>query len=116
MDMNQCTNKIYSQHVSYIPQEGEDPEQAVVPQPCLSVVGRSTDTIVEAKLIIERKVVMTLPAKQAPLVLLAAFYAFNMHYTEGCLNFFKALDIIFLGGKKDKKRPKLNRFLADIEL
>ena len=73
MDMNQCTNKIYSQHVSYIPQEGEDPEQAVVPQPCLTVVGTSTDTIVEAKLIIERKVVIkTLPAKQAPLVLLAA--------------------------------------------
>ena len=99
MDTNQYTNKIYSQHLSYIPQEGEDPEQAIVPQPCLSVVGTSTDTIFEAKL--ERNVVIeTLPAEQAPLVLLAAFYAFNMHYT---------LDIIFLGGKKDKKRrPKLN--------
>ena len=81
------------------------------------VVGSSTDSITTVKLMIEKKVVVeSIPAKQALLVLLSSFYTFNMHYTEGCVNFYKALEVIFLKGKLDSKRVKLNRFLSSLDI
>ena len=98
-------------------QESQSADTAIVPQPCLLAVGSITDTIPTVKLVIERKVLIeSVPAKQALLVLLGAFYTFNMHYTDGCYNFYKALEIIFLNiPNKDLKRLKLNRFLATVD-
>ena len=50
-------------------------------------------------LIVEKKVLSKCSARLAPLALLGAFYAFNMHYTEGCANFYTLLEIFF------NKRP-----------
>ena len=43
-------------------------------------------------LIVEKKVLSKCSARLAPLALLGAFYAFNMHYTEGCANFYTLLE------------------------
>ena len=84
-----------------------------VPQPCLVVADAPIATV---HLVVERKVVALMPAKKATLVLLSAFYVFNMNYTEGCLNFYKALEVFFLKGKRDVKRLKLSNFLSDLDL
>ena len=85
-----------------------------VPQPCLVVAeGPLTAPIATVHLVVERKVVALMPAKKATL---SAFYVFNMNYTEGCLNFYKALEVFFLKGKRDVKRLKLSYFLSDLDL
>ncbi len=65
-------------------QEGESVEEAIlaVPtaQPCIIVQGQLVTELKEAILVIEKKFVTTFDPKEAPLLLLGAFYAFNMHY------------------------------------
>ena len=55
-------------------------------QPCIVVRG-TLNAIKDTVLVVERKVVTTFPPIDTPLVLLGAFYAYNMHYTEGCKNY-----------------------------
>ena len=77
-----------------------------VPQPCRLVEGKQGDAITTAHLGVERQMVTLLPATKGLLALLSSFYAFNMHYTEGCINFYTALEMIILK-KRDLKRIKL---------
>ncbi len=95
-------------------QDGETPKDVPFPQPCLWVVPSSTilGRINEVELVIEKEKIATIPAKKALLVLLSTFYAFNMEYTEGCSNFYTALEIIFFHSKRDPSKIKVNRLLA----
>ena len=63
-------------------------------QPCLIVRG-GDGNVKDCFLIVEKKVLSKCSARLAPLALLGAFYAFNMHYTEGCANFYTLLEIFF---------------------
>ena len=71
------------------------------------------DSTAEVKLVVEKKVIMTIPAKKARLVLLSTFYVFDMHYPEGCLNFNLALEQIFIKGKRDPAR--INSLISALE-
>ncbi len=52
--------------------------------------------------------IATLPANKALLVLLSTFYIYAFKkYTEGCLNFYQALEIISLGTKRDSSKIRL---------
>ena len=59
----------------------------------------------------KEKYQLYLAAKKALLVLLSTFYAFK-EYTEGCSNFYQALEIIFLSTKRDSSKIKVNRLMA----
>ena len=79
-------------------QDGENVKEVIraVPttQPCLVIKGK-LESIQDALLIIEKDAVTKPNPKDAPLILLSAFYTFNMHYTEGCKNFIVFLKLFF---------------------
>ena len=71
-------------------------ESIPTPQTCILAKGEVTGAIATAQLVVERKIVALITAKQALLLLLSSFYVFNMHYTEGCLNFYYFLETVVL--------------------
>ncbi len=64
-------------------------------QPCIIVRGQLVTEFKDAVLVIEKKFVTTFDPKEAPLLLLGAFYVFNMHYTEGCINLYTFFEVVF---------------------
>ena len=82
-------------------------------QPCIVVKG-TLNAIKDTVLVVERKAVTTFPPTDTPLVLLGAFYAYNMHYTEGCKNFYSFLEVVFLKCKKPTKKTRLTAILAKL--
>ncbi len=90
-------------------QDGETPKDVPFPQPCLWVASSTIQGRINEE---KKKKIATIPAKKALLVLLSTFYAFNMEYTEGCSNFYTALEIIFFHSKRDPSKIKVNRLLA----
>ena len=53
------------------------------------------------------KLVTPFPPKELPLVLVSAFYAYNMHYTEGFTNLYTFLEVVFFNHKKPAKKTNL---------
>ncbi len=100
-------------------QEGESVKDAVqvVPtaQPCIVVRG-GLQAIKDAVLVVERKAITTFPPKESPLVLLGAFYAYNMHYTEGRNNLplYTFFEVVFFKHKKPAKKTRLAAILAKL--
>ena len=64
---------------------------------------------------VERTAVATFPLKDLPLILVGAFYAYNMHYPEGCNNFYTFLEVAFLGRKKTAKKTRLSAIIAKLQ-
>ncbi len=95
--------------------EGDSLKDAVqdVPtaQPCIIIRG-SLGKVKDAVLVVERKIVSSFPPNETPLVLVGAFYAFNMHYTEGCKNFYSFLEVVFF---KCKLPPRLSALVAKLK-
>ena len=101
----------------FVAQEGDSIMEAVeaVPtaQPCIVVRGR-LDGIKDTVLVVERKAVTTFPPCEAPLLLLGAFYCYNMHYTEGCKNLYSFFEVVFLKRNKPSKKTRLTAILAKL--
>jgi len=65
----------------------------------------------DAFLVIQRKPFVTkLNPKQVIAALFAAFFVFNVHYTEGCTTFFNLLEVLFLDKKVPPRKPRLACF------
>ncbi len=64
--------------------------------------------------VVERKVITTFPPKESPLVLLGAFYAYNMHYMEGYNNLYTFFEVVFFKHKKPAKKTRLAAILAKL--
>ena len=94
----------------------DEVHNVLMPQPCIWARGGIKATIVEVKLVVEKRVITSVPARKALLLLLSTFYTFNMEYTERCSNFYKALEIIFLKAKRDTSRLKINRLLGALDI
>ena len=52
---------------------------------------------------------------EAPLALICALYVFNLHYTDGCANFYPLFEVLFLGRKVPPKRTELATFLVQVK-
>ena len=102
----------------FIAQEEESVRDAcsllLTAQPCIIIRGRIT-AVKEAILVVERIAVATCPPKDLPLLLVGAFYAYNMHYPEGCKNFYTFFEIVFLGRKKPAKKTRLSAIIAKLQ-
>ena len=76
----------------YILKEYESTQELLdtitINQPCIII--KENGKIIQAVLVEEREIICTFEPKEAGPVLLSAFYAFNMYYTEGCSNFYSA--------------------------
>lgn len=68
--------------------------------------------IQETVLVVDNQEITTFNPTNIALVLLSAFYAYNMHYTEGCTNFYSALETLFLRRKKPARKTRLSAFLS----
>lgn len=72
-------------------------DDIVINQPCsivkMNAEGRTTHG--QAVLIAERSILSKFNAQEVPVVLLSAFYAFSIHYPEGCSSFYTALEAMY---------------------
>ena len=57
-----------------------------ITQPCVIIKGSIERGVEKAVLLIEKEIIFMFGPNDIALVLLGAFYVFNMHYTEGCTN------------------------------
>ena len=85
-----------------------------VAQPSVIVKGKLSSNIKEAILVVEKKIICLFPAKDTTLLLISAFYVFNMHYTVGCTNLFSFFDVIFFKQKKPTKKTRLAAVIAKL--
>lgn len=83
-------------------------------QPCIVVRG-SLECIMDAFLVVEKKILTKVPAKELPLALLSAFYTFNMHYPQGCTNLYSFLECFFMSKKTLHRKTRLSSFIARVE-
>ena len=83
-------------------------------QPCVVVRG-SFEDVNDAFLVIEWRILCRVPPTEVPLALLAGFYTFNMHYPQGCTNFYTFFECLFLGKKIPHKKTRLSCMISRIE-
>ncbi|XP_065888850.1 uncharacterized protein [Dysidea avara] len=86
-------------------------KQLPMAQPCI-VVKRDEENKLQSALVVERSILCVVPPELAAIHLLGAFYIFYMHYTEGCSNFYAALESILLGCNKPGRKTRLAAFLG----
>ena len=75
-------------------------KNVTLPQPC--ILYQSTGdfhNISKVYLIIENSVYCQLPADEAPVALVSAFYVYSMEYTAGCSNLHNLLECLSMGKK-----------------
>ena len=66
-------------------------------------------------MIVEKQVLCKIPnITQAPLILLATFYVFNMEYTRGTSNVFIFLEYYFMGIRAPKEKTKVGNFVSQL--
>ena len=70
--------------------------------------------IKEAALFVNKKIITTFEPKNILIVLLSAYYSYNMHYTDGCVNFYTVLEVLFLKQKIDGKKARLGALVQRI--
>ena len=106
--------------ITYHIQESESVKEVLqqlpTAQPCVVVRGGFT-AIKEAILVVEKDIITTFPPpppKELPLMLLSAFYAYNMHYPEGCKNLYSFLEVVLLNRKKPSKQTRLSAVIAQL--
>ena len=60
--------------------------------------------------VIEKEITFTFDPKDVAMILLSAFYVFTMHYnyTEGCTNFYSALEALLLNQKTPNRKTCSN--------
>ena len=79
-------------------------------QPCIIMKGTLGDGIREASLVVQNQIITTFEPKNIVTVLLSAFCAYNMFYTNGCVDVYTALEVLFL--KQRYPSPKRTRLAA----
>lgn len=65
-------------------------------------------------LCIDRQLITEVSMENSVLLLLSAFYVFNICYPKGCNNVFSFLEFIFFGVNIDKLAPSVKQFFTYI--
>ncbi len=106
------TQPQYQRMIFHSMQEGKSVKETILAVLYCSAMHYCAETAEEAVWVIEKKLVTTFNPKEAPLLLLGAFYTFSMHYTEGCSNFYTLFEAVFLTKKKPSKMTRLSGIIA----
>ena len=81
---------------------------AIIPHPCVLIRGSMSDPK-DAFLVIEKSIICKITnCKWIPLLLLASYYIFNIHYPTGLVNFYTFMECIILQFKPSKDRTRIN--------
>ena len=85
------------------------------PAPTLIVTGHLCTDIKEVTVNAEKLKLFSTTALEAPLSLLAAYYAYNMSYPKGLQTFYTFLEYVILDKQPTKKMPSnLETFITYI--
>ena len=87
----------------------EDASKVQLPTPTLLV---QNTVSAHVHLVVERQVLCSVPIKEAPLALLAAYYTFNMEYPKGIKKCLGTLEILLLDIIPSKIDPKISAVLS----
>ena len=87
---------------------------AIIPHPCVLIRGSMSDPK-DAFLVIEKSIICKITnCKWIPLLLLASYYIFNIHYPTGLVNFYTFMECIILQFKPSKDRTRINNLLIQL--
>ena len=79
------------------------------------IVKEKLDRQVEVFLACEKTLITDVKGLEAPYILLAAFYAFNMVYPKGTTSFYTLLEILLLGMKPKKIPSIVSKILVSLK-
>ena len=66
----------------------------------------------QAFLTVDKQVIMEMDIKDVPLVLMSAFFVYNIHYPSGCSNFYTFMEVFTLGFALDNASPTVKHVVA----
>ena len=85
-------------------------------EPSLLALGEK-NSVKEIYLVAEKSVICKVKhIQEAPLVLLSAFYSYNMFYPKGTENFYAFLEYIILDKKPTKMTANLSHFITTLSI
>lgn len=82
--------------------------------PYALIVGSWEDAS-QAFLVVDKQVVMEIDVEDIPIVLMSAFFVFNIHYPSGCANFYMFMEVYTLGFASDNATPTVKHLVASLE-
>ena len=85
------------------------------PQPYLFGIG----TLAEPEqyfLVIDCIIIGEVKVEQLPLILLAAYFVFNICYVKGCSNMFSFLEVLLCKSSLDKATASVNHFITSLHM
>ena len=81
-------------------------------QPYILVIGEP-DSYTQCFLVTDGQIVFEIEKVQnIPLILLAAYFAFNIQYPDGCKNFYAFLEVVFLNVASSKVAASVKHVLS----
>ena len=63
---------------------------------------------------VDKEIVMDVCVDDIPLILMSAFFIFNIHYPVGCTNFYTFLEAFTLGFSLEKASPTVKHLVASL--
>jgi hypothetical protein len=63
-------------------------------------------------LVVDQQVIMEVKTSDIPLVLMSAFFIFNIHYPQGCTNLYSFMEVFALGFSSAKASPTVKHVMA----
>jgi len=76
-------------------------------QPCVIMKGTFGEGIKEAALFVYKNLITTFEPKNVIIILLSAYYSYNMHYSDGCTDFYTVLESLCLKQKIDGRKVRI---------
>ncbi len=69
----------------------------------------------QAFLVTDQRVILEVNLVDIPLILMSAFFIYNICYPIGCYNFYAFLEVFTLGFDLSKASPSIRHFVASLE-
>ena len=82
--------------------------------PYILIIGRVEEAN-QAFLVVDKQIVMSVDIKQIPIILMSAFFVYNIHYPSGCSNFYSFMEAFTLGFALDNATPTVKHFVASLD-
>ena len=83
------------------------------PQPCL-LLRHISGVPKDCFLVLEKKALCKVEVHKAIFVLFASFFLFNIHYPNGCSNFYTLLECLFLNQLLTGRKPSVSSVLSQL--
>ena len=85
-----------------------------LPTPYLLVIG-SVEAPSQLFLVTDCAIIMEVTIENCIIVLLSAYFAYNICYPRGCVNVMSLLEVIFVNAPLDKLSPSSRLLFSNIE-